>query len=116
MAEEFRFHLETVAANLERTGLSRAEALRRARVQFGGVAPTTEACRMAYAVSQRTRELGIRIALGAPRRRVIAMIVWEGLAVACLGILIGIAMAWAGTRTLRSLLYGISTTDLASFV
>jgi putative ABC transport system permease protein len=66
---------------------------------------------MAYAVSQRTRELGIRLALGASRSSVRYLVLGRGLGMAALGIGIGLAGALALTRLLVSQLFGVSPTD-----
>ena len=71
---------------------------------------------IAYTVQQRTREIGIRIALGASQDRVVAMVVRRGLALALGGIVLGTAGAYAVTRVLRSLLYGVSERDPATFI
>jgi putative ABC transport system permease protein len=70
---------------------------------------------VAYSVSQRTNEIGIRMALGAHRGDVLAMVFREGLLLAVVGILGGLAAAIAATRTLSGLLYGIAPTDAVSF-
>ncbi len=66
---------------------------------------------VAYTVTIRTRELGIRAALGASRRRLAALVVREGLAVALVGVTIGLAGALAFARVLRGLLYGVAPSD-----
>lgn len=66
---------------------------------------------MAYAVSQRTREFGIRTALGATRRDVAALVVSEGLVLAAVGTLLGVAASVAVTRLARALLFEVSPTD-----
>jgi putative ABC transport system permease protein len=71
---------------------------------------------MTYTVQQRTREIGIRIALGASTDRVVAMVVRRGVALAVAGIVLGTAGAWAVTRVLRQLLYGVSERDPVTFV
>jgi predicted permease len=71
---------------------------------------------VAYAVSQRTREIGIRMALGATSRKVLAMVLSDGLIVAVAGIVAGTASAWALAKVLTGLLYGITPTDPVSFV
>jgi putative ABC transport system permease protein len=68
-----------------------------------------------YGVAQRTREIGIRIALGAARKDVILMIVRHGMALAAIGIGIGIVGAVALTRLMEAVLYGISATDFVTF-
>jgi putative ABC transport system permease protein len=71
---------------------------------------------ISYVVSQRTREIGIRMALGASRGRISGMILREGLAITLLGIAVGIAGAVALTRLLRALLFGVEPLDLGTFV
>ena len=71
---------------------------------------------MAYAVTQRTQEIGIRMALGALPRDVLALVVREGMMLAIVGIAIGVAGAFAATRLLASMLYGVAPTDPATFV
>ncbi|HEX3525779.1 MAG TPA: ABC transporter permease [Thermoanaerobaculia bacterium] len=66
---------------------------------------------IAYAVRQRTQEIGIRMALGASRDRVQGMVVRQGLTLACLGALAGLLAALFATRWMKSLLYEIGTTD-----
>jgi len=70
---------------------------------------------ISFAVSQRTREIGIRMALGAERRDVLKMVVRQGLVLTLMGIAVGLAGAFAGTRVLSSLLYGIHPTDPLTF-
>jgi putative ABC transport system permease protein len=69
-----------------------------------------------YAVSQRTRELGVRMALGAQRARVLRMVLGQGLRVGLLGVGLGLGAALASTRLIASQLYGISPTDPPTFV
>jgi putative ABC transport system permease protein len=71
---------------------------------------------MSYSVSQRTREIGIRMALGATTGRIVQLVVAHGLKLIALGMAIGLAAAVAGTRLMSALLYGVSATDLATFV
>ncbi len=71
---------------------------------------------MAYAVSQRTRELGIRISVGAERRDIFKLILGQGLAISVVGLLAGMVAAVAVTRLTARLLYGISATDPVTFI
>ena len=66
---------------------------------------------MAYSVSRRTREIGVRAALGAGRRDILRMILGQGLRTTVLGVAIGIAGSLALTRTVESLLFGVTATD-----
>jgi predicted permease len=66
---------------------------------------------LSYAVSQRTREIGIRVALGAKRLQVIRLVVGQSLFVAAVGVVVGLAAAFALARGASSLLYGVSATD-----
>jgi len=71
---------------------------------------------MAYLVSQRTREIGIRMALGARRNDVLRLILGHGFKLSLAGVLVGIAGAVALTRVMASLLYEVSPTDVSTFV
>ena len=70
---------------------------------------------LAYAVTQRTREIGLRMALGADSGDVTRMVVGEGLALTGLGIAIGLAAAFALTRTMTKLLVGVAASDPAVY-
>ena len=71
---------------------------------------------IAYTVSQRTREIGIRIALGASYTSVTALVVRDGVRLAFVGLVIGVGAAIAASRALSSLLYAVSASDPATFV
>ena len=70
---------------------------------------------MSYAVAQRTREIGIRMAMGAQTSDVLKLIVRQGMSLAGIGVGIGLAGAVAVTRVMASLLFGVSATDPATF-
>ena len=71
---------------------------------------------MSYAVAQRTREVGIRVALGAEGRDVLKLVLGEGMKVVLIGIGIGLLGAFALTRWIKSLLFGVSANDPMTFV
>jgi predicted lysophospholipase L1 biosynthesis ABC-type transport system permease subunit len=70
---------------------------------------------MAFAVTQRTQEIGIRMALGARTADVLKLVVKHGMKLALLGIVIGLAGSWALTRFIQKLLVGVQPTDLLTF-
>jgi ABC-type antimicrobial peptide transport system permease subunit len=70
---------------------------------------------MSYLVSQGTREIGIRMALGATRRGILRLVVRQGMALAMAGVAIGLAGALLLTRVLNSLLFGVGVTDPLTF-
>ena len=70
---------------------------------------------MSYSIAQRTREIGLRIALGAQKSDVLKMILRQGLRFVAAGLAIGLAASFALTRVMASLLFGISATDPATF-
>jgi putative ABC transport system permease protein len=70
---------------------------------------------IAYGVTRRTREIGIRMALGAQPRNIIALIAREGVLLGVLGIALGAAGAWALRKVVASLLYGVSADDPLAF-
>jgi putative ABC transport system permease protein len=71
---------------------------------------------MATMVTQRTREIGVRLALGAPAREILKMLMWQGVKLAALGLVIGLLAAVILTRLMSKLLYGVSATDPTTFV
>jgi putative ABC transport system permease protein len=71
---------------------------------------------LAYAVVQRTREIGLRMALGARRQQVFRLVLARGLWCAAIGIALGLAGALAGTRYLDAMLYGVTPLDTGAFV
>ena len=70
---------------------------------------------IAYSVTQRTKEIGIRMALGAQRKQMLAMILRQSLTMAAIGIGLGLFGAFAATRLLSALLFGVGTTDLLTY-
>jgi putative ABC transport system permease protein len=70
---------------------------------------------IAYSVAQRTREFGIRMALGASRDRIVRAVLFQGLTLGVIGVAVGLAGAAALTRTLEKFVYGVSTLDPATF-
>ncbi len=71
---------------------------------------------MAYSVSQRTAEIGLRVAIGARPRHVLKLILGQGLKLTLLGVAIGLTAVWCLTRLLANLLFGVSATDPATIV
>ena len=69
---------------------------------------------LAYSVSQRTRELGVRLALGAPRENILWLVLRHALIILAIGIALGLAVAWAASSILRSFLYGAAAWDAAT--
>jgi predicted permease len=70
---------------------------------------------VAYAVSRRTREIGIRMALGAAPRAVLAMVMRQGLSVAAAGVVAGLALSWVAAQAIASGLYGVTAGDLTAW-
>ena len=71
---------------------------------------------VSYDVSQRTGEIGLRVALGAQRGDVLLLILRQAAVLAGLGIAAGLAAAWALTRLMATMLYGVAATDAYTFV
>lgn len=107
----FRQHLER-ALILPRLaalmfGLCGAVALAISTIGLYGV--------VSFSVAQRTREIGIRMALGADRASVLGWVLRSGMTLAVVGIVVGVALGLAASQVTASLLYGVSTTDLSTF-
>jgi ABC-type antimicrobial peptide transport system permease subunit len=88
-------------------GLFGAAALSLAAVGHYGV--------LSFSVSQRTQEMGVRIALGAKQSDVLGLVVRQGVTLAAVGVVIGLIGAFGITRVIRSLLYNVTPTDPLSF-
>jgi ABC-type antimicrobial peptide transport system permease subunit len=71
---------------------------------------------LSYSVSQRTQEIGVRVALGAGRNDVLRLILGQGLRLALLGIGLGLVGAFGTTRFLKAVLYNVTPTDPVSFI
>jgi ABC-type antimicrobial peptide transport system permease subunit len=71
---------------------------------------------LSYSVERRIREIGVRIALGAQAADLLSLVVRQGLKLAFLGLALGLAAAWAVTRFIETLLYGVRPTDPVTFI
>jgi len=89
-------------------------------VFFGGLAAFLVAIGLygtiSYGISRRTMEIGVRMALGAQRREVLRMVLLESFSVAAAGLAVGIPVSLAVATTLRSMLYGLSSSDPLTIV
>jgi len=113
------YGIEPLEATLSRT-ISEPRFTAVLLALFGGIAVALALVGvhgvLSYTVAQRTHELGIRLALGATRGEVLGMVLRQGMGLAGLGIVLGIAGAFAATRLLAGMLFGVSATDAATFV
>jgi predicted permease len=111
------FNFRTVEQELNR-GLSRERLLAVLAALFGGLALVLACIGLygvtAYAVSRRTREIGIRMALGAQRRGILKLVLMEASALVAAGAIVGLLAAMALTRLVVTMLYGIEPMDVAT--
>ena len=108
MSEVMAASMSAQRFNMTLMGIFAAVALVLAAIGIYGV--------ISYSVTQRTHEIGIRMALGAETADVLGIVLRQGLLLAAVGVALGIVVAFALTRVLSSLLFGVSTTDPLVFV
>lgn len=108
MEEVVRLSAATQQFNTTLLGAFALLALLLAAIGIGGV--------LATSVSRRTQELGVRMALGAPRRLLLRMVLREGMVLAGLGIAAGLPIAWMASRVMKALLYEIGPRDPLTFI
>jgi predicted permease len=106
--EILRVHMARTSFTLVMLGIAAAVALLLATVGVYGV--------ISYVVSQRTREIGVRIALGAASSTVTGMVLRQGLVLAAVGVALGLAAAYGLTRLMENLLFGVSALDPLTYV
>jgi putative ABC transport system permease protein len=70
---------------------------------------------MSFAVAQRTHEIGLRMALGAGSGRVLALVLGEGMILACVGLVLGLGGSYLVARSMHTLFYNVGTIDAAAF-
>jgi putative ABC transport system permease protein len=70
---------------------------------------------MAYSVTERTQEIGVRVAMGAQPRDVLKLVMFRGVMITAIGLLIGLPSAWVLAQLMAGLIYGVSTSDISTF-
>ncbi|MBA2743781.1 MAG: FtsX-like permease family protein, partial [Chthoniobacterales bacterium] len=101
-------HLSQPRFNMILLGLFAGVALVLAAIGIYGV--------IAYSVAQRTREIGIRMALGAQRTQMLGMILRQSLALVVIGLALGLLVSLGVTRLMASMLYGVGATDVSTYM
>jgi FtsX-like permease family len=128
--EEVRSYSDLLAQEKTREGMNPQEARRAAKLHLGGVEQVKEEVRqartgawldsvygvVAYSVTQRTHEIGVRVALGAQPRDIVRLVLGEGARLAVLGAILGLAAATGLTRFMASLLLGVTARDPLTFL
>jgi putative ABC transport system permease protein len=118
-AEQSVFDVRTMTRIIDRS-LARRRLTTMLMVGFGGIALLLAAVGIygvvAYGVTQRMREFGIRIALGSTHREVTRLVVWQGTSMAIAGSAVGLVLAIAAAGIMRSLVYEIAPRDVASSI
>jgi putative ABC transport system permease protein len=100
-------HLTTPRFNMMLLAIFAGVAMLLAAIGIYGV--------IAYTVTQRTREIGIRMALGAQKKQMLGMVLRQGMTLVVVGIVIGFILALAATRVLATLLYGVGANDASIY-
>ncbi len=118
LEKELRFHRELSASGPDRLMIKIKTARRKLALLLGLFAALALIMSqmgiygvISYAVSARTHEIGIRIALGAERRAVLRLIIGQGMKLAAAGLAIGLIAAVAATRLIKTLLFGVEAND-----
>jgi putative ABC transport system permease protein len=122
----FNLDKEVVVVNVETVNRMVADALKRPRFNatligaFAGLGLLLASVGLyaviSYSVTQRTHEIGVRMAVGADQRDILKLVVGQGMALTVIGVTIGLAAAFTLTRLMSGLLFGVGATDTTTFV